>query len=268
MKIWQTSLLVGNTLAAWTSLAATAIYTVSRKAELALKQAPERKFTSKYLVSIVIPTLQEELYLPKLLTSIKHQSYYPIEVIVVDGSPEESWRATEEICLSFGACPIHCPELNLPASRNEGAKNATGEILIFMDADCILEPDHVAKMVLELTKDYALVHPAEMFIDGLYSFVSLHFSNLLKPRTKTTRGPALWKEAFWAIGGYNESCDPMKGCREDMDLGKRIIKAFGNSSISIVKSACLAVSSRREKVFGVARVPWTARGVRDFGIIA
>lgn len=263
MKGWEKSLLVGSTLSTWLALATTTIQTTKRKVELALKEAPGYRITSDYPVSIIIPALQEEDYLPGLLTSIEHQSYYPIETIVVDSSVEESYRASERICQQYGACIIHRPDLDTPAkARNEGARNATGEILIFIDADCVIERDYVSKMVLELTKGYTVAHGVQLLANGLYNFFSVHSSIWFKPRTRTVRGPALWKAAFWAVGGYNESCDPREGCFEDVELGRSIVREFGNYSISLVRDACLLTSPRRIKRRPFERA-WQVRGIRD-----
>lgn len=263
MKPWESALLVSNSALAWLGLALAASMGVKEKARLALEAEPERKVTADKLVSVVIPTLQEENYLPNLLTSIKHQSYTPIEVVVADGSPLESYLRTEEICQSFGARIFHRPDLNLPASRNEGAKQARGEILVFSDADNILDIYCVEHLVGRLLDGYQLTHPVEgIYDDGIYGAFVVMFRDWLKPNHWTARCVAIWRDAFFAVGGYNERCDPWKrGCREDLKLGEDVIARFGEDSVRLVRGALIASSSRRENVFGVQM--WVARGVRD-----
>lgn len=266
MKPWEGALLISNSALGWLGLALAASIGVRESAKLALEAEPERKVTADKLVSVVIPTLQEENYLPNLLTSIKHQSYTPIEVVVADGSPVESYLRTEEICQSFGARIVHRPDLNLPASRNEGAKQARGEILVFSDADNILDIYCVEHLVGRLLDGYLLTHPVEgIYDDGIYGAFVIMFRNWLKPNHWTGRCVAIWRDAFFAVGGYNERCDPWKrGCREDLKLGGDVIARFGEDSIRLVRGALIASSMRRERVFG-ARM-WVARGVRD-GIV-
>lgn len=90
--------------------------------------------------SIIIPTLNEKKFLPKLLTSLTTQTRRDFEVIVVDGASEDK---TVSIAKSFAK---RLPKLTVIVSdvrgvsyqRNIGAKESRGEWLIFIDADSIL----------------------------------------------------------------------------------------------------------------------------------
>ena len=81
-------------------------------------------------VSIVIPTKNEEKLLPNLLKSIKGQTFSDYEIIVADA---HSTDRTLEIAMSFGARVV---EGGMPGpGRNRGALHATGDIIVFFDAD-------------------------------------------------------------------------------------------------------------------------------------
>ncbi|MFA5935709.1 MAG: glycosyltransferase [Patescibacteria group bacterium] len=81
-------------------------------------------------LSIVIPSKNEEAELPKLLNSIKAQTFSDYEVIVADA---HSTDRTREIAESFGAKVV---EGAMPGpGRNRGALHAEGEIIAFFDAD-------------------------------------------------------------------------------------------------------------------------------------
>lgn len=96
------------------------------------------------MLSIIIPTLNEEKYLPLLLKEIKKQNFDGGEVIVADAGSVDK---TVEIAKSFG-CKV-VPG-GLPAKgRNEGAKIAQGDIFLFMDADNIYLPENFLKNLLE-----------------------------------------------------------------------------------------------------------------------
>ena len=89
-------------------------------------------------LSIVIPAKNEEKYLPKLLASVKKQSFKDYEIIVADNNSKDK---TKEIAKSYG-CKI--VKGGLPGKgRNAGAKIAKGEIILFLDADVIL-PDSIS----------------------------------------------------------------------------------------------------------------------------
>src|SRR3989344_7393079 len=82
------------------------------------------------MISIVIPALNEEKYLPKLMECIKAQTYRDYEVIVADA---DSIDRTKNIAKAY-KCKI--AKGGMPAvGRNNGARMAKGEIILFLDAD-------------------------------------------------------------------------------------------------------------------------------------
>lgn len=98
------------------------------------------------MISIIIPTLNEEVYLPKLLASIKRQDFTDYEIIVSDGG---SLDRTKEIALNEGCAFVVDNEHHHPGwQRNNGAAIAKGDILIFFDADTELQ-DGFLKIAVE-----------------------------------------------------------------------------------------------------------------------
>ena len=256
MEFWEKSLLVGNTVTGFLTLAVGATSAMKAKAQEALSMEPEYYCTADKLVSIVVPTLEEQAYLDNLLTSIKHQSYFPIEIIVVDSSPPQSYLTTKYICQKFGARIFHRPDLNLPAARNEGARKARGEILLFVDADCILDRHCVEWLVWGLLQGYVLTHPCESVYDrGLYAIAVTVFRDWLKPNYWTDRCVAIWREAFFQVGGYRHEGWQYGGWREDLQLGADVISIFGEDKVRKIPEAVILSSARREATLGV-------RGVR------
>lgn len=99
------------------------------------------------MLSIIIPTLNEENYLPFLLGAIKGQSFKDYEVIVADNNSKDK---TREVAESFG-CRIVSG--GLPArARNQGAKNAKGDLLLFLDADIMITENFLKDSLEELKK--------------------------------------------------------------------------------------------------------------------
>lgn len=116
------------------------------------------------LVSIIIPAYNHASALPKCLTHIFAQTYRPLEVIVVDDGSTDDVRAAvapflERIKLvrqeNAGANP----------ARNRGWREATGEFLLFCDADVIMRPDMLAKMKTALD-----VHPEASYAYSTFRF--------------------------------------------------------------------------------------------------
>ena len=104
-----------------------------------------RRRATNFMLSIIIPALNEEKYLPLLLKEIKKQNFADdLEIIVADAGSEDK---TVEIAKNYG-CKI--VQGGLPAKgRNEGAKIAQGDIFLFMDADNIYLPENFLKNLLK-----------------------------------------------------------------------------------------------------------------------
>ena len=85
------------------------------------------------MVSIVIPAYNEENYLPRLLRSIQAQDFPDVEIIVADA---DSTDRTAAIARSAGA---RLTRGGVPAvGRNNGARLAKGDYLLFIDADTVI----------------------------------------------------------------------------------------------------------------------------------
>ena len=100
-------------------------------------------------LSIIIPARNEEHNLPTLLRSLAAQPLKPGEIIVVD---DGSTDRTAELARQLGATVI--PSQPLPDgwrgktwACHQGAQAATGELLLFLDADTWFEPDGLARVL-------------------------------------------------------------------------------------------------------------------------
>ncbi|MFA5386632.1 MAG: glycosyltransferase [Candidatus Paceibacterota bacterium] len=81
-------------------------------------------------ISAIIPVLNEQGILPKILTSLKSQEGVEVEIIVADANSKDN---SVKIAESFGAKII---KGGLPSvGRNNGAKVSKNERLVFLDAD-------------------------------------------------------------------------------------------------------------------------------------
>lgn len=99
-------------------------------------------------LSIVIPTKNEEKHLPKLLESIKEQTFSEYEIIVADA---HSTDRTADIAASYGARVV---EGGMPGpGRNKGALHATGDVIAFFDADVQLpDPRFLEECIAEMDR--------------------------------------------------------------------------------------------------------------------
>ncbi|MBI3034993.1 glycosyltransferase, partial [Candidatus Woesearchaeota archaeon] len=99
------------------------------------------------MISIIIPAFNEEKYLPKLLDCIKIQTCKDYEVIVADADSKDT---TKSIAKKYGCKVV---KGGMPAvGRNNGAKMAKGSILLFLDADTIIEKDFIENALMDMEK--------------------------------------------------------------------------------------------------------------------
>lgn len=103
-------------------------------------------------VSVIIPAYNEQDCLPGTLERINKALSVvtcPFEVIVVDNGSQDR---TAQVAESFGARVFPEKEHNISRVRNTGAKNSTGDILIFVDADTLV-PETLFQKVTAVMAD-------------------------------------------------------------------------------------------------------------------
>jgi glycosyltransferase involved in cell wall biosynthesis len=105
-------------------------------------------------VSIIIPSYNSKKTLPGVLLSISKQKITKselglIEVIVIDdGSTDETFTEVQKLELNFKLLYIQQKNFGRSIARNNGAKVATGEIIIFIDSDVLLEQHFIREHML------------------------------------------------------------------------------------------------------------------------
>ena len=102
-----------------------------------MQPGPGPQRLSRYNVSLVVPALDEEKYIGRLLDSAAGQTEPFAEIIIANSGTDR----TEAIALEAGATVLPTPRGNISAARNAGAEVATGDILVFADADVHFSPD-------------------------------------------------------------------------------------------------------------------------------
>ncbi len=162
------------------------------------------------LVSIVIPTLNESGRIGALLRALQAQTYTPLEIIVCDG---DSTDGTPDIVRQFENVRLLKTARGTSRQRNLGGKNASGPLLIFMDADDLPPPDFVAKVARSYRRvPFAVACPWFVACDSglLVRAIYLLFNLLFFAGQSTVRmgsGVCLItpKTVFEKCGGFDES---------------------------------------------------------------
>jgi glycosyltransferase involved in cell wall biosynthesis len=183
-------------------------------------------------ISVIIPAYNAAKTLAECLAAVFASDYLDYEVIVVDdGSRDQSVALA-----SAFPCRVVRMEQNAGSARakNAGAQQATGDVVFFTDADCLLRPDAL-RLVAENVADPAvtgvvgLLDTRLRFADFASQFKNLwmHFTYVRLPRRVGvfyTSAAAARRDTFMSLGGF-DSAYTGASVTEDMDLGQRFLSA-------------------------------------------
>lgn len=213
------------------------------------------------MLSIIIPTLNEEEHIGNTLESLRPQLSKEDEIIIVDSHSQDK---TVEIAESFGAKVLTRPKNGNGLAKTEGAREARNEVVVFIDADTEVPPDFVGR-IKEHFKDpqllflgglnlYSSDSKAWKFIYDTYSRSIFYLGKANHAITKECYVPpnnsAFRKEVFLKAGGYRSVV-----C-EDADLMRRLPRS---RRIKYDKELVLTLSDRRFRSHGFFRTVglWT-----------
>jgi len=165
--------------------------------------------TSILEISVIIPTYNEEKYLPTLLKCISKQTLKPVEVIVSDNYSKDQ---TREIAKEFGAKVIDGGIQSV--GRNNGAKIAKGEILIFIDADISFSDNFLKNCVKQFTDSKIDLGVCKFSLksENFSQLIHNMLTNISMEFRKKTKNPLgnggviiCKKKVFESVGGFDES---------------------------------------------------------------
>jgi glycosyltransferase involved in cell wall biosynthesis len=202
------------------------------------------------MISVIIPAHNEENYLGATLDALRRQDHGWFEVIVVaNGCSDGTARVARERCHRL----IVLSQKGLGLARNLGARMACGELLMFLDADTILQPGALRCIAQTFTGSDAAGTlkglpnpplPAYQFIYALKNLV--HGSGI---HAGTSGVILCWRKHFFEVGGFDER---LEVC-ENSELIKRL-QPFGR--YRYFSDITATTSMRRYEKRGVGRVAW------------
>lgn len=201
------------------------------------------------ILSIIIPTYNEEEYLPVLLESIKQQDFSDYEIIVADADSKDN---TVKIAEEYGCIVV---EGGIPAvGRNNGAKVAKGDYLLFLDSDLKLTEDYLAKVIYEFKMErlgiaITQMKPLSKKTEDklLHDLANLFMISVekIKPHGAGCYGIIAKRELHERCGGFNEELT----FGEDTEYIERLAK---KERFKVLRNAKIGVSTRRLEEEGLA----------------
>lgn len=226
-------------------------------------------------LSVVIPAYNEATTLPLTLQALKDQDYPgEFEIIVVDN---RSTDLTPQIAALYGARVIREETPGIAHARQAGFLAANGDIICSTDADTIVPPNWLTRIVTAFSKNSQLLAVSGRYdLTGVNSFAKL-LTRLFLPLAFTIdtldhggniagANFAVRREAFAKIKGFRTEL----GYGEDIDFGKRLRK---HGQVKILHSLRVKTSARRfgsgltafikYAITDYVRVVWRRQGVRE-----
>ncbi len=187
------------------------------------------------MISVILPSYNSETTIGPVLTALKNQTYSePYEIILVDSSEDK----TPEIVRSkFPDIKyIHLPQKTDPGTaRNLGLKESTGKYILFIDSDCVAQPDWIEKMVsMHETTDHAgigggVINGNDPKNNVAWAGYMAEFREFIPEQGSRTVSHiptcniSYKRKYLEELGGFNPNYYP----QEDLDFNYRLGKAGG-----------------------------------------
>jgi len=193
-------------------------------------------------ISVIIPAFNEERYLANTLRALNAAISWcaaPVQVIVVDN---QSSDGTAKIAREAGAEVVSEAAHNVARVRNTGARTAIGKVLVFLDADVLVPPTFITRVVAEMSTPDCCGGAADIFHRPSSRAVRayLYCWRLIGRVLGMAQGAAQFcsRGAFERLGGYDEAL--FMG--EDVDFYWRLRKL---GAVAFLHDVKVVASPRR-----------------------
>jgi glycosyltransferase involved in cell wall biosynthesis len=155
-------------------------------------------------VSVIVTCYNKEKYMEEALESVKRQTRQPKEVILIHD-------ACDNPMAHALATTIILPEnVGVSQARDVGVKFSTGKLILFLDADDVLSPDYLEKMVLTISKGADITYPDLFIWQGEDSSLSVPPKTLDAAYLKKNElipipvTSMMKREVYEEVGGFKE----------------------------------------------------------------
>jgi len=179
--------------------------------------------------SIVIPTLNEEEHIEKLIRSVHKQDFRPIEVIVTDdGSKDKTIEIVRKLInelndSNFNIILLETGNFGSPRgpafARNVGIQKSHGKYILFIDADCLLTRKNIVNELVNSLESYPIAGYKDVVLIDNW----LEYNQMLDEGEPPYATKAKWSHlAFRREIIEKITFDPQLGVGEDIDFLQKI----------------------------------------------
>ena len=205
-------------------------------------------------LSIVIPAFNEARLIEQTLHSVtaslaaNRKPGFISDVIVVDNNSTDN---TDELARQAGARVVFEPINQIGRARNAGAAQATGDWLLFLDADSLLSPDLLADILKTIESGRYIGCGSTLRMDGLpwWANLTLRFWTTVSVLCRWAAGALVVcrRDAFQAVGGFDQELYAL----DEIRLSKQL-KEWGRQRrlhFTILTDHPLETSSRKVSLY-------------------
>jgi glycosyltransferase involved in cell wall biosynthesis len=219
------------------------------------------------IFSVIVPTFNEEKTVEKILKALKNQTFKDFEIIVKDGG---STDRTVELAKKYADKIVCKSDFSAADARNQGADDAKGVFLVFVDADTELPRDTLERFA-QLTQNREIIGVScrKLPKDGdvidriIYEFVNIStfFSYYLHIGGAHGNCMLIRKDVFKAINGFN----PKIKIAEEQELVRKA-RRFGK--FTFLLDVYVFESARRIQTWGKLKLytTWFFGTFRSFKV--
>ena len=213
-------------------------------------------------ISVVIPAHNEALVISDTIRAVLAQEYPDFEVVVVNNASTDK---TADVVSAFPVRLVHEPRKGLLWARERGRQEATGDIVVNIDADCLPDVDWLSRgsahfkneKIVAVTGPYDYHDGARAFRNislftqkNIYYFVSkiLQLPFIQSGAVLIGGNNFIRADVLKKTGGYNTS---ILFYGEDTDTAKRVAN---HGHVHFDRSLYMKTSARRFKAEGTINI--------------
>jgi len=206
-------------------------------------------------VSIVVPAFNEEKMLPRSLSAIREaisafsKIGWETELVVCDNN---STDRTPDIAREKGATVVFEPVNQIARARNRGAAAATGDWLIFVDADSFPTAELFARVAEEIKNGKSVGGGCLIALDQIWPviFFILGFWNCVSQFRRWAAGSFIFceTEVFRKLGGFSNELF----VTEELEFSKRLNRYARQQGkkVKIITDVRMVTSARKMHLYG------------------
>jgi glycosyltransferase involved in cell wall biosynthesis len=212
--------------------------------------APRETTPATSMISVIIPAHNEEGYLGATLAALHRQNYGRFEIIVIANGCDDR---TADVARGHCHRLIVLSQKSLGVARNLGARLARGELLVFLDADTLLDPTGLRHIAAEFPAETAAGTVRGVPDARNLKYRLMYGLKNLVHRTSLHQGSSgvilCWRKHFMQTGGFDEGLE----VRENSELIRRLMR-FGK--YRYIQKVNATTSMRRYHRRGCGRMVW------------